>query len=302
MDSRLIETFLASADQGSFAKAGDILSLTPSNVMRQVNLLEKEVGIALLVRSTKGVILTEAGRVFYQESKNLLRLSSIAMARARSAADSEKKRIRLGISAMNPMGEFNRIWRLAPRHNEFALSLINLPTDVNYVVSAEQGDFQETDVAFCSGPIIDRFGDINFFLLREYPLTCAVPVDHPLAQKEMIALSDLQGEKLLFPARGNGGLCRDFHRYLVSQDLAIDLEIPQVFYDQNIFNYCAEHGLFLVSLPCWDEVHPGLINLPVDWGKDWSIAYGLIWRDVKAGMVSDFIKALEEGMLLKDDH
>ena len=63
MDSRLIETFLASADQGSFAKAGDILSLTPSNVMRQVNLLEKEVGIALLVRSTKGVILTEAGRV-----------------------------------------------------------------------------------------------------------------------------------------------------------------------------------------------------------------------------------------------
>ncbi len=45
-----------------------------------------------------------------------------------------------------------------------------------------------------------------------------------------------------------------------------------------------------------------LINLPADWGKDWSIAYGLIWRDVKAGMVSDFIKALEEGMLLKDNH
>ena len=114
MDSKMIETFLASANQGSFTRAGEILSLTPPNVMRQVNLLEEEIGVPLLIRNSKGVELTAAGKVFYRESQDLLRRSSIAAARARRASAVTKKAVRLGVSAMNPMQEFNRIWRCAP--------------------------------------------------------------------------------------------------------------------------------------------------------------------------------------------
>ena len=296
MDSKMIETFLASADQGSFTRAGEILSLTPPNVMRQVNLLEEEVGVPLLIRNSKGVELTAAGKVFYRESQDLLRQSSIAAARARRASAATKKAVRLGVSAMNPMQEFNRIWRCAPRRDEFALSLINLPTDVNGAVSAEKGDFRETDAAFCSGPVIDHFAEIDYFPLSSYPLTCAVPAGHPLTQKEKILLPDLQGETLLFPARSNSRLCWEFSRDIAACDLGIRVETPLIFYDQQVFNYCAEHGVLLISIPCWNEVHPGLIDRPVDWGRDWSLSYGLIWREDKNGVTADFIRAVQEGM------
>ena len=296
MDSKMIETFLASANQGSFTRAGEILSLTPPNVMRQVNLLEEEIGVPLLIRNSKGVELTVAGRVFYRESQDLLRRSSIAAARTRRASAVAKKAVRLGVSAMNPMQEFNRIWRCAPRRDEFALSLINLPTDVNETVSAERGDFRETDVVFCSGPVIDRFTEIEFFPLCSYPLICAVPAGHPLAQKEKILLSDLKGETVLFPSRSNSRLCLEFNRNIVAYGLDIRVETPQIFYDQQVFNYCAENGVLLISLPCWNEVHPGLIGRPVDWGRDWALSYGLIWRTDKKGVTADFIRALQEGM------
>ncbi len=296
MDSKMIESFLASANQGSFAKAGERLSMTPSNVMRQVNMLEEEVGVPLLIRDSKGVRLTEAGKVFYRESQDLLRLSSIATARARRASNTKKKEVRLGISAMNPMEEFNRVWRGAPRRDEFALSLINLPTDVNSMISAKRGDFRETNAVFCSGPVIDHFAEVGFFSLCSYPLTCAVPVGHPLAEKKRILLRDLQGETVLFPARSNGRLSWEFSRDIATHDLGIRVEIPQIFYDQQVFNYCAENGVLLISLPCWNEVHPGLINCPVDWERDWSLSYGLIWRADHNGVTADFIRALQEGM------
>lgn len=296
MDSKMIEAFLASAEQGSFARAAETLSVTPPSVMRQVNMLEQEVGVPLLLRYTRGVELTEAGKVFYSESQDLLRHLAVAAQRARRASTAVKKEVRLGISAMNPMGEFNRIWRSAPRREEFALSLINLPTDVNGMVSAERGRFRETDAVFCSGPVIDRFEEIGFCPLCSYPLTCAVPLSHPLAQRERILLKDLRGETILFPARSNGRLSREFSRDIAARDPGIRVETPPIFYDQQVFNYCAEHGVFLVSLPCWSEVHPDLIHRPTDWGREWTLSYGLIWRADINGVTADFIRAVEEGM------
>ena len=294
MNTHLLEIFLASADAGSFTKAAEALSLTSSNVMRQINLLEEEIGVPLLVRSTKGVELTNAGKVFYSESQNLLRMSLAAAARTRRASETSKKNVRLGISALNPMREFNRIWRRVPRRREFALSLINLPTSVNGVVSPEIGDFRETDAVFCSGPVIDHFTKVSFLPLWKYPLTCAVPLSHPLAQKKQLFLSDLCGETILFPARGSAALCQEIVHYITDRNLGIKLETPSIFFDQEVFNYCAAHDLPIISLSCWNDIHPGLINLPVRWERDWSIPYGLIWRNDGSGAARDFIAALQD--------
>ncbi len=47
------------------------------------------------------------------------------------------------------------------------------------------------------------------------------------------------------------------------------------FYDLSVFNRAVETNRLLLSLECWQEVHPGLVTLPVRW--DYSIPYGLLY-------------------------
>lgn len=55
----------------------------------------------------------------------------------------------------------------------------------------------------------------------------------------------------------------------------IRIEDTPQFYDLSVFNRCAETGKVLLTIECWQEVHPGLVSIPVNW--DYSIPYGLLY-------------------------
>ena len=57
---------------GSFSSAARRRGATPSAVMRQIDALEQGVGVALLVRSTRGLATTEAGERLFERAKLLL--------------------------------------------------------------------------------------------------------------------------------------------------------------------------------------------------------------------------------------
>jgi DNA-binding transcriptional LysR family regulator len=63
MNLRQLEMFRAVAEQGTFTRAAGRLHVSQSAVSRQVQLLEEEVGGALLRRNAKGVTVTEAGEL-----------------------------------------------------------------------------------------------------------------------------------------------------------------------------------------------------------------------------------------------
>jgi len=73
MDLRQLEMFRAVAEQGTFTRAAHRLHVSQSAVSRQVQLLEEELGGALLRRSAKGVILTEAGELLLSMSHRVER-------------------------------------------------------------------------------------------------------------------------------------------------------------------------------------------------------------------------------------
>jgi DNA-binding MarR family transcriptional regulator len=62
MDNKKLYAFLKSAEIGSQAAAADALGYTPSAVSQLVSSLEKELGLTLLERSSKGVSVTEEGQ------------------------------------------------------------------------------------------------------------------------------------------------------------------------------------------------------------------------------------------------
>ena len=65
-----LESFVRSAESGSFSAAARRLGLTPAAVSRNVALLERNLGVRLFQRSTRGLTLSEAGERFRQSVQN----------------------------------------------------------------------------------------------------------------------------------------------------------------------------------------------------------------------------------------
>ena len=64
-----LETFLRVADAGSFNKAAEKSYITPTAVIKQINLLEAELGVKLFERTHRGLHLTKAGKSLYQDTQ-----------------------------------------------------------------------------------------------------------------------------------------------------------------------------------------------------------------------------------------
>lgn len=72
MDLNRAQTFARVVEDGGFTAAARSLRVPKSSVSRAVALLEEELGVRLLQRSTRQVTLTEAGRVFYEGASRAL--------------------------------------------------------------------------------------------------------------------------------------------------------------------------------------------------------------------------------------
>src|SRR5262245_64416338 len=87
----------AVAEAGSFARAAEILGMTPSGVSRAVARLEERVGVRLFDRTPRSVSLTEEGRRFHTHLVPLLdSIEEVATDIAGSAA-AVRGRLRVSI-------------------------------------------------------------------------------------------------------------------------------------------------------------------------------------------------------------
>lgn len=74
MDMRLLEYFLAVAEEGNITKAAQRLHTTQPTVSRQIKDLEESLGATLLVRGKRQIALTDAGLLFRQRAREMVDL------------------------------------------------------------------------------------------------------------------------------------------------------------------------------------------------------------------------------------
>ncbi len=67
-----LETFIRVTDAGSFNKAAEKLFITPTAVIKQINLLEDGLGVKLFEQTHRGLHLTKAGISLYQDAKYII--------------------------------------------------------------------------------------------------------------------------------------------------------------------------------------------------------------------------------------
>lgn len=98
MDTEHLKTFVEVVQQGGFAAAARKFDIDPSVVTRAVAALEKDLGLRLLERTTRQIMLTEAGRVYYENAGKLLQDLRQAADEARDVAGSPAGIVRVTTS------------------------------------------------------------------------------------------------------------------------------------------------------------------------------------------------------------
>ena len=293
MYNHLLDTFLAVADCGSFTKASERLYISATAVMKQMNSLEKHLALKLVKRTPNGARLTPAGEVIYRDAKFLMDYSQKSIASAKAATHTYDTTFCVGTSLLNPAKPFMDLWyRVNKDFPDYKLHLVPFEDDHEGIVSeirqlGEKFDFligvcdSRTWLSYC-----------QFLPLGRYRKMVAVSREHRLAGKKRLEIEDLYGETLMMVRRGDSGVNDEIRNDLERKHPQIHIEDTPQFYDLSVFNRCAETGNVLLTIECWQEVHPGLVSIPVNW--DYSIPYGLLYSLNAPEDVLRFVKAVEQ--------
>ena len=94
-----IRCFVAVAEELHFSRAAERLNMTQPPLSRQIRLLEHQVGVPLLERSSRSVRLTAAGKSFFPEAVRILRIAEEAVFAARRVARGEQGNLAIGFTS-----------------------------------------------------------------------------------------------------------------------------------------------------------------------------------------------------------
>lgn len=79
METKHLKSFLKIADMGSISRAAESLGIAQPSLSQQLLRLEDELHFSLFRRTARGVTLTEAGRIFQEHARNILRNTELAI-------------------------------------------------------------------------------------------------------------------------------------------------------------------------------------------------------------------------------
>lgn len=288
-----LETFIRAADAGSFNKAAEELYITPTAVIKQINLLEESLGVKLFDRTHRGLILTKAGRSMYQDAKYIIQYCRDSVTRAKNAMQEDSSIIRIGSSPMTPAQLLMDLWsKVQVLHPDIKFQIIpfeNTPENAREIlgnlgrnIDVVGGIFDETmlKVRGCAGLELTRG-----------PFECAVSIHHHLAEKDRLDISDLYGENLMLMHRGWSHYVDQLRDDLWQHHPQIHI-IDFDFYSMDVFNRCENTHHVLLAIPGWAHVHPLLKVIPVEW--EHSIPYGILHSLTPTPTVQRFLDAAKK--------
>lgn len=287
-----LETFLRVAEAGSFNKAAEQAYITPTAVIKQINLLEADLGIKLFERTHRGLRLTKAGMSLDKDARYIIQYCRDSVIRAKNAMQEGDNVIRIGTSPMTPAQILVELWpkihELCPEIKFQLIPFDNTPENAREIlrnlgqnIDVVAGIFDDTmlNVRNCAG-----------FAISREPICCAVSIHHRLAGKNKLSVQDLYGENLMM-------MNRDWSHYIDelrddiwqnhSQIRIVDFD----FYSVDVFNRCENSNDVLIAVQAWENVHPLLKVIPVEWNH--SIPYGLLHAPVPSEPVKRFLTAIQ---------
>lgn len=209
MNTQQLLCFVCVADRLNFTKAAEELFLSPPTVTHHIQTLEAELGTSLLIRNSKMVRLTEAGRGFYNDAKEILAKIEIAQKKLHDAAHTAVRLFHIGCTSSTELQYLKPPLRALGRRYPGFNPIVHLQ---DYFSLKKMFEAEQLDVMLCTRNMIRKLPDCEFHPVAEALLYAVLPADSPLAQKRELHYADLQDQRILtlqpkmVPFEGSGRL------------------------------------------------------------------------------------------------
>ena len=189
-----LQCFLPVADTLNFARAAEQLHVTQPAVTQQIHALERELGVPLFRRSTRTVRITEEGRFFLDDAREIVMRAERARRRFQTPDGPAIRSLSIGCQSNIPLV------RIAPALEALARRYPNLHPRLQFV--PYQHIFSLLEEGHLDTLLGFHFGKQNkprtqYRELCKTPLACLVRDDHPLAAQENVTAAQLAKEKLV---------------------------------------------------------------------------------------------------------
>ena len=193
MDFQQLVYFIHSAELRSFTKAAERLFVSQTAISQQIFALECSLKVKLFNRTKRGVELTSAGKILYQEAKKIVELNYKAEEKMKQVALGYQGFINIGKSFYDIpfLPELLRTFK--KKHPRIH---INLNRDNLHKLNQDLENGL-IDIAFTSRVGIEEIEGVAWRIIKKIPIYAILYKGHPLANRKSIFRSELANECII---------------------------------------------------------------------------------------------------------
>lgn len=291
MDPRRLRYFVVAAEEQNFTRAAQRLSIAQPPLSAQIKQLEGDLGVELFHRTSRGVRLTEAGRLLLGEARRIFAQLDQTVDFVRRIGEGQIGRLALGFLPSAAHSVLPGVLRgFRGRFPNVELSLQEMGPDEQ----VRQLRDNRIDAGFLYLPV-DETGLSVRTVLRE-PLVAALPDTHPLAAQEHVAMRQLADEPFVLPPRHQVPACYGYIMEACRRAGFVPRAVQKnVWLMQTIVGLVAGGlGVALVPASLQNLGRTGVVYREIE---DLSLAVelGLAWRhDDASTVLRAFLEVVEE--------
>jgi DNA-binding transcriptional LysR family regulator len=198
MNLNQLRTFSFAVKYGSFSAAAEALFVTQPAVTKQIQQLQAALGVKLLNRFGKKMVLTDAGEALYDFADKIFQIENQAEESLRDFQ--QRKSGRLRVHASESFGAYYlpfaiHLFRRRYPRIHIAVTIFTHEQIVENTIRLEN------DLGFISSPVEHK--KLVMEEILEDRLILIVPPSHPFARKKVLDPWELEGQSIIMHEKGS---------------------------------------------------------------------------------------------------
>lgn len=199
MDIYTMRYVLAVAKHKNFSLAAQACHVGQPALSQQIAKMERELGVALFHRNSRGATLTEAGQEFVRRASEIVQLSEALESEMSFYAGLHRGTLNLGVITSLQCIDFGGLLSsFCEKYSDISVNIVQNGTHTLIRQLLEH----KLDLAFINRPLSGLPNALHFQRLGADTYHLAVPADHPLASQATVSLAQLKDEPFIFHQTG----------------------------------------------------------------------------------------------------
>lgn len=273
MDFRQLSMFVALAEELHFGRTATRFNIAQPALTVQIQNLERDLGVQLLIRSTRRVQLTKAGAVFYERSRRILADLENSRLVTQSIAGKDLKKLTIGTIYPATFGVLPAFLAKIGRRFPDVKIHVRTGTSETIIREIEAGN---VNVGFIRP--LENLGSLRCLGIGQERYVLAMASDTALARLSKVTIDDLRARKIIAFARSNLSYTEDYF-YRMFREYGLLDSIAYTCDDTlSLFSLVAS-GLGVGFVPEWMQELPNraVVFRNVE-EVDFSVALSIAWN------------------------